>query len=322
MSSAGLREVVMRRLVFALAFAVLAGRASAATVCSGDLPPPKLAAVDKPPAPQPQASPVLRADSPATADFPFMRELALQWRMNRDEDALKRLAAYFDAWVGVYRPSFDPISEESLTGFIDAYAVAAPDLPPQVRARVRPFLYALAQGYLHRLGVQDPRLRTDSRASRAVELATMAAWALADDNLMPQANRAYVRQLEAEVLPNGQVRDVVRTHRLAAAVDDLAPLARAAVAANNRGLRWLDLRGAHGQSLRRALDWLEPWAAGRRWWREPGQVANEGLWDRATSANLYWAASLLDDRYLATARSAGPVPPHWIWAQAPCGGAT
>jgi hypothetical protein len=169
---------------------VLAGRAPAATVCAGDLPPPKLAAVDKPPAPAPQASPVLRAGSPAAADFPYMRELALQWRMSRDKDALTRLAAYFDAWAGVYRPSFDPVAEESLTGVFDAYAVAALDLPPDVRARVRPLLYALARGYLHRLRVHDPSLRTDSRASRAVELAAVAAWALGDDNLTPQASRA------------------------------------------------------------------------------------------------------------------------------------
>jgi hypothetical protein len=240
--------------------------------------------------------------------------------MNRNKDALKRLAAYFNAWTSVYRPSFDPVDEESLTSFIDAYAVAAPYLPAETLGRVRPFLNTLAQGYLQRLRVNDPRLASDSRASRAVELATMAAWALADDNLMAQAQRAYVRQIEAEILPNGQVRDVVRTRKLAAAVDALDPLARAAVAARNRGLSWLDLGGRHGQSLRTALDWLEPWAAGRRWWHEPGQVANHGLWDRSTSANLYWAASLLDDRYLATARSAGPVPPHWIWAQAPCGG--
>jgi hypothetical protein len=314
----------MRRLVLALAlaFTVLAGRAPAATVCAGDLPPPKLAAVDKPPAPGPQATPVLRAGSPAAADFAYMRELALQWRMNRDEDALKRLAAYFDAWVGVYRPSFDPVAEESLRGFIDAYAVAAPHLPVQVPGRVRPFLYALARGYLQRLRAHAPELRSSSRASRAVELAAMAAWALADDNLMAQAREAYLRQLDAELLPNGEVREVARSHRLAAAVDELDPLARAAVAANNRGQHWLSLAGRRGVSLEAALDWLEPWAAGRRWWREPGQVGNSGLWDRTTSADLYWAASVVDDRYLATAKSAGPVPPHWIWAQAPCGGSS
>jgi len=310
----------MRRLALVLAFAVLAGRAPAATVCAGDLPPPKLAAVDKPPAPGPQATAVLRAGSPAAADFTYMRELALQWRMNRDKEALKRLATYFTAWTAVYHPSFDPVAEESLAGFIDAYAIAAPALPMDVPAHVRPFLNDLARGYLHRLSIHDPSLWTDSRASRAVQLATMAAWALADDNLMPQAQRAYIRQLEAEVLPNGEVRDVVRTGRLAAAVDDLTPLARAAVAANNRGLHWLDLNGRQSQSLRRALDQLEPWAAAQRWWREPGQTANGGLWDRTTAADLYWAGSLLDDRYLPVARSAGPVPPHWIWAQAPCGG--
>lgn len=310
----------MRRLALALAFAVLAGRAPAATVCAGDLPPPKLAAVDKPPAPAPQATSVLRAGSPAAADFTYMRELALQWRMNRDKDALKQLAIYFDAWVGVYRPSFDPVAEESLTGFMDAYAVAAPYLPVEVPGRVRPFLYAFARGYLHRLQVHDPRLRTDSRASRAVELAAMAVWALADDNLMPQVQAAYLRQLDVEILPNGEVRDVVNTRRLAAAVDNLAPLSRAAVAANNRGLHWLDLRSARGRNLRSALDWLEPWAAGKRWWREPGQAGNEGLWDRSTAGNTYWAASLLDSRYLPVAESAQPAPPHWIWAQAPCGG--
>ena len=310
----------MRRLVLALAFAVLAGRAPAATVCAGDLPPPKLAAVDKPPAPEPQAVAVLRAGSPAAADFPYMRELALQWRMNRDKDALKRLATYFDAWTGVYHPSFDPVGEESLTGFIDAYAVAAPYLPVDVRARVRPFLYTLARGYLQRLRVHDPRLRTNSRASRAVELRRHGR--LGAGRRQPDAPGA------ARLCPPDPGRDPSERR---------SPRRRPHPQAGRRGgrPRPARARGRGRQQSRPAL--ARPQRPARpEPARGPGLAAAVGrgpaLVARARPGRQrgpvgpnHGREPLLggepaDDRYLATALSAGPVPPHWIWAQAPCGG--
>jgi hypothetical protein len=333
----------------AFVLSLAAEPAAGAALCTADLPGPKLAAPDKPPAPAPRAVAVLRtnglragqplyeASVAAARDFPYMRELALQWSVNHDKDALARLPPYFDAWTAVYRPSFDPVDEEPFTAFIDAFAVTATQLPPETQARTSRFLRAMAVGYLQRMRAhrgQDGHW-ADSWQSRRIELLAMAAWALADDNLMARAHNAFLAQLNANILKDGRVADFVQSRSLSSAVNSLEPMGRAAVAAQNRGQAWLDLKGRQGQSLRLAVNWLEPWASGRSWWREPGGLGppgtlrvrpgpgqDAGLWDPTTSGDLYWTAAVQDVRYRPLAESVGPVPPHWIWAQALCGGAS
>jgi hypothetical protein len=340
-------------LAFVFALALAGGPAAAATVCAGDLPGPKLAAPDHPPAYAPQAVPVLRtrglrpgqplydASIAAERDFPYMRELALQWSVNHDKAALAKLQTYLDAWTSVYRPSFDPIDEQPLAALIDAFAVTAHVLPQETQDSTNRLLRTLAVGYLQRMAARRGQGGhwADSWQSRRIQLVAMAAWALGDDNLMARAHNAFRDQLNAAIRPDGQVVELAQTRSLAVVVDTLYPLGRASVAAQNRGHGWLDLKGRQGQSLRLALNWLGPFAQSHRWWREPGPgsaglgppgplpgrpgpAQNAGLWDPTTSGELWWTAALQDNRYRPLATATSPEPPHWIWAQALCGGAS
>ncbi|WP_459613957.1 hypothetical protein [Dickeya oryzae] len=44
----------------------------------------------------------------------------------------------------------------------------------------------------------------------------------------------------------------------------------------------------------------------------------DGLWPAKTASALYWSASLLDTRYLETARKLNATPPRWLWAAVSC----
>ena len=302
-------------------------------------------AVSRPPAPEPQALPVIHTagtlphtgihdqSAAAVRDFGYMLDLALAWRDSRDAAALARLASYLDAWLARYRPSFQPIDETNLSGLIVAYRLTAADLPAATARRSRAFIATLAEGYLQQMEAHRGDAHgvwSNNWQSHRIKLATLAAGALDDPALFARAQAAFVAQLSVNLKPDGEVLDFGERDALHYVVYDLEPLVLAAVA-QGRGEDWLHLRGAEGQTLARALDWLLPYAQGQRSHEEfrntsvrfdmqraaAGLPGYAGRWDPQNARNLYWSASLLDPRYASIARQLAAAPPRLLWAFAP-----
>ncbi|MDN0081738.1 alginate lyase family protein [Crenobacter sp. SG2305] len=302
------------------------------------------AALARPPAATPQAMPVLHTEGTlphqgiydqsvqAKRDFDYMRVLALAWRTEHDQAALDRLTVYFDAWTGVYRPSFNPIDETSMDGLIDAYSLSQADLPAATRENVRRLLRDMAEGYLARMQAMRPASQgtsVNNWQSHRVKLVTLAAVALHDGHLLNAARTAFLRQLDANMRADGSVIDFEERDALHYVVYDLEPLTRAALAARAMGQDWLVLAGRDGQSLQKGLNWLLPYADGRKTHeeeyvhtavkfdlqrREAGLPGFSGQWDPKSANGLYWAASLLDARYHPLAQSLAKNPPLWLAA--------
>lgn len=320
-----------------------------ATTCLAAMPPSATVltqAVANPPAPVPQALPVIHTEgtlphvglhdqsAAAVRDFSYMLDLALAWRDTRDSAALAQLKRYLNVWMQVYRPSFDPIDETPLGNLIAAYRLTAADLPAATAQATRAFIERLARGYLERMEAH----RDDSRGvwsnnwqSHRVKLVTLAASALDDPALFARARAAFQAQLSANLKPDGEVLDFSQRDALHYVVYDLEPLVLAAAVAQGRGEDWLRLPGRLGQTLAQALDWLLPYAQGQRSHEEfrkttvpfdvqraaAGLPGYAGVWDPRNARVLYWSASLLDPRYAAIARHLATAPPRMLWAYAP-----
>lgn len=306
-----------------------------------------LSTVSHPPSAQPQAIPVMHTEgslphqgiydisNAARRDFSYMRDLALAWRMVGDSASLSTLASYLDAWTTTYRLSFNPIDETSLDGLIDAYQLTGDALPEATRTRTRRFLNEMTTGYLQQMQAHQQDKRgtwSNNWQSHRVKLLTMGAAVLGDAHLMAAAQEAFIRQLNANIRPDGEVLDFSQRDALHYVVYDLEPLVRAALSARTQGHDWIDLTGAEGQSLRGALAWLTPYAEGVKTHqefarttvkfdiarRQAGVSGFDGIWPAKTAAALYWSASLLDTRYLETARKLNATPPRWLWAAVSC----
>ncbi|MDY1547653.1 alginate lyase family protein [Luteibacter sahnii] len=331
-----------------LAILLAAATASSCLAAPAPTPAALMRAAAASPADAPQAMPVIHTEgtlphtgihdrsAAAMRDFSHMLDLALAWRDGGDRPSLDRLAVYLSAWTQTYKPSFDPIDETGFGDVIAAYDVTAADLPPDVARQTRDFLRRLATGYLDQMDAHrgDPHgVWTNNWQSHRVKLAVLASVALHDDVLFRRARAAFVQQLSINVTPGGEVIDFGERDALHYVTYDLEPLTLAAVAARRRGDDWLTLRGRDGQTLAAALDWLLPYAEGKRHHDEfvhssvpfdaararAGLPGFAGPWDPTTAKNLYWTASLLDPRYTAVARTLSPTPPHSLWAYArPC----
>lgn len=302
-------------------------------------------AVAAAPADGPQAMPVIHtegtlphtgihdASAAATRDFGYMLDLALAWRDTRDRAALSRLSTYLGAWTRVYRPSFDPIDETGLGNVIAAYRLTSADLPPDVSRQTRDFIRRLGAGYLDQMDTHrgDPHgIWSNNWQSHRVKLAVLSAAAVDDAALFARARAAFVQQLSINMKPGGEVIDFAERDALHYVTYDLEPLVLAAVAARARGEDWLTLPGRDGQTIAAGLDWLLPYAQGKRRHEEfvhsavkfdaarekAGLPGFSGSWDPANASALYWSASLLDPRYAEAARALSSTPPRWLWAYA------
>lgn len=267
----------------------------------------------------------------ARRDLPQMRAFALAWKLSGDPRYAQALSRYLDAWIGVYRPSFNPVDETHFEAVADAYAIAGEAIPASTRQATADFLRTMASGYIERMDSGRGERRatwTNNWQSHRVKIVTLAAVALNDQGLFAHARRLYLEQLAANIRADGSVEDFHQRDALHYVTYDLEPLARAALAARLRGEDWLDLQGRSGSSLSRALDWLLPYARGEKQHEEfrrstvrfdaqrhaAGVKGFSGLWDRREAASLFWTAAFLNNRYTDTAKSLSPAPPAWMAA--------
>ncbi|WP_248752645.1 alginate lyase family protein [Pseudomonas sp. MWU15-20650] len=268
----------------------------------------------------------------AEKDWPVMRQAALAWRISGDPRYLKQVDDYLAAWAEVYQPDFNPIDETNLDMLINAYALTADHLRLETRDASRRLIRSLGNGYIAHIEQfhgQKKGTQTNNWQSHRVKLVTVAAAALGDRDMLEQARQLFKQQIADNVLPDGSVTDFQDRDALHYVVYDLEPLVQAALAAKpyNVGGDWLSLT-ANGASLRAALDWLVPYADGRRSHQEfvhtrvqfdkdrakVGEAGYSGTWQPKSSATLYWLAAQLDPRYLPLAKQLADRPADWISA--------
>ncbi|WP_064504780.1 alginate lyase family protein [Frateuria defendens] len=296
---------------------------------------PLQAARDRPPQPLPTVHTegtlphqgMYDASMAAKRDLPLMRDAALAWRAGAGEAWLHFATRYLMAWVGVYRPSLDPIDETGFEALIDTYAIVGARLPPDEREQVRRYLHDWAWGYVGAIRHgQAAHGRADNWQSHRIKLATMMAVALHDDELFRTARSLFQAQIAANIAPDGETVDFRVRDALHYVVYDLQPLVQAALAAHSLGEDWYRWRAPGGASLAGALAWLAPYAAGEKTHEEfvhsqvkfdamrarAGLKGFTGPFDPRAAAALYWLAAELDPSVQPLARKLGDAPPSFV----------
>jgi len=255
-------------------------------------------------------------------DMEAMLDLGLAWRVTGKDLYLKACRAYYGAWLSVYHPSFNPIDETRFDSFILGWDLAGASMEEPTRKKMRDFLKDMAEGYLAGKNITMEGTRTNNWQSHRVKLAALAAFALGDPGLISRAEAAYQKQLEVNLNADGSTIDYAERDAIHYTVYDLEPLAMAALAAKAHGQDWYHLKNTRGASLEKALEWLAPYAAGKKGHvefvhstvafdakrREAGVKGFSGNWDPGTSAYLYQLAARLDARWAPLARKLGGEP--------------
>ncbi|RBO98569.1 alginate lyase family protein [Pseudochrobactrum asaccharolyticum] len=265
--------------------------------------------------------------SAAKADFQRMYIDALAYSADGDTRFLKKARTYLQEWQSVYKLNFNPIDETQFGQFIKTFILISTNLSPKERQQTEAFLHNLAAGYsqnIKRTENSGHNAGNDNWQSHRIKLFTLAAVALHDAAMLNQAQVFFDAQVAGNIRPDGSVKDYYERDALHYVTYDLEPLTEAAIAARSAGRDWLDRRSTTGSTLRAAINWLVPYAEGRkehtefvhskvrfdRIRREAGVKAEQiALWPSSNSIRLYWLASQLDDTYKPLAASFQADPP-------------
>lgn len=265
----------------------------------------------------------------AEQDLDLMRDAALVWRVTSDERYLRLVDRFLFAWASTYRPSFNPIDEAHFDAMILAYDLTASALPVKTRNASAAFIAALANGYVERIDREPRPLAGTYRnnwESQRVKLVAMAAFTLDDRKLINTAQRLFIEQVGNNIAPDGATVDFAERDALHYVAYDLEPLVFAALAARRHNRNWLLQRAENGASLALALDWLVPYALGKKTHdefvhssvaydekrREAGLPGYSGPWDPKRAAELFHLAARLSGRYAPVALRLSPTPPAWL----------
>lgn len=247
----------------------------------------------------------------AKEDQPLILAFAMAYRQTHDVAYLRQAERFIVAWADVYQPSFNPIDETGFDDLLLANDLVDGELSPAASAKLKAFWRRLAIGYLDAMdGV--PKNAATNWQSHRVKLATMAAYRVGDTGLVDRARAAFRRQIGANVTADGSVFDFHERDALHYVTYDLDPLLMAALAAHAHGEDWYDWRAQNGASLARAVEWLKPFANGRKihvefarskiqFDRDRAAAGQKEYaphpWDSGNAVNTYALAARIDPRF-------------------------
>jgi hypothetical protein len=235
---------------------------------------------------------------------------ALAWCLTGNPAYEAKAAAYIDAWMASYSPSFNPIDEAALPDLLFGFDFVQSRLSAPTIAKARLLGRQLATGYLGERRAGDPSTGLNNWQSHRVKLATAGAYLSGEAELIAGARAAFAAHISRNVDLDGHTYDFGQRDAMHYVVYDLEPLLLAASMAAAHGDDWYGLPSLQGR-LAAALRWLEPYAAGDERHEEfvhstarvearraAAHVEGySGMWQRSEASNLYWIASRLDPRF-------------------------
>ncbi|MFO1183466.1 MAG: alginate lyase family protein [Bauldia sp.] len=256
----------------------------------------------------------------AKKDWQATRDLALGSRLAGDGAMAGKTVALIKAWLGVYKPSFNPIDETDLDRLMTAFDLLEGSARAPVAADYGKFLAALASGYLDRMPTLKGGTATNNWQSHRVKLATLAAYGAGDKALIERARAAYKKQLADNLRADGSVLDFAERDALHYVTYDLEPLLMAALAAKTHGEDWYGEKNAAGVGLKEALLWLAPYAEGKKTHQEfvrstvafdaarakAGLPGFAGLWNKEEGEEVFTLAARLDAAFAPLAAALTP----------------
>lgn len=260
-----------------------------------------------------------RAAQAARRDWDAIAAAASLHALAEDPRDLALVTRLLAAWLDVYRISGNPIDETALGTWLHAERLVGEALPAPLRARLQAFACDLAARHL----VPPPQQRrtsTNNWQSHRVKLAVMGAAACGDPALASRAARAFARQVDANLLPQGPSVDFVERDAVRYVVYSVEPLLEAALYAGPQGTALYAHAGPAGQSLAVTLAWLAPYARGERTHDEfarsgvrfdaeraaAGVPGYRGPYDPRQARYAFWLAAQLDARWAPVAEALGP----------------
>ncbi|MGA3091055.1 MAG: alginate lyase family protein [Terriglobales bacterium] len=277
------------------------------------------------------SDPVYAKSKTADNDLAIMCDLALAYRLTGDKKYLDATTRFIQAWANTYQTHGDPIDDQDFFYFFITHDLVHTELPPNVQAPARKLILQFAQTYVAEAEKEpkpgspeaDPNnpvyqspqkpdpTRINNFQSHRIKLATLAAFASGEKELIRRARAVFERHIAINIDPDGSVLDFHTRDALDYATYDLEPLLLTAVAAHEHAEDWFGFKSPAGSSLGEALLWLTPFAEGEKTHQEfvhstvpfdqtrakAGVAGFSGLWNPKGSTTVFAYGAILNQKY-------------------------
>jgi hypothetical protein len=194
-------------------------------------------------------------------DMPKLECLGYALAVTKNSAYADKIREYVLAWAGTNHSAGDPIDDTNLQGLLIAYDMARDSLSAHDRNAVDLYLHGVAEAEI-KTGQSDAHTNINNWNSHRIKVVGLIAFTLHDQTLIDHTVKAYRRQIQVNLLPDGSSidfheRDALRYHAY-----DLTPLLTVAIAARNNGIDLYNYRAPSGSSLPLAVAFLIPFANG------------------------------------------------------------
>jgi hypothetical protein len=271
------------------------------------------------------------ASQRAKLDFAKLRALAYGWRTQRQRPMLDSARGFVSAWARTYQPNLNPIDETDLKQVFEAYALIRDNLEAAERDAADAWIRRFYDGYLGGMTRRRVAGNPDRKnwQSHRLKIATAAAAALGDATLLAPLRPLFEEHVAANIRDDGSTEDFHERDALSYTTYSLLPLVEAALIARTAGVDWVAPGTPTRARLVAALDWLEPYAMGRKQHIEfvrssvkfdqvrmqAGMAGHQQApWQPVNARELYWHAAYLEPRFLAVAQALAARPSAFLAA--------
>ncbi|WES66717.1 alginate lyase family protein [Superficieibacter sp. HKU1] len=200
----------------------------------------------------------------AMKDMTIIGRLTKYWLINKDEKSLKKLVSYFNEWLTVYNPNFNPIDETKFDTLFFSYYKIRSSLTQSERNLFDSKIKYWAEGYLKRINGPFLKNSDNNWQSHRIKLLTIMGVSLHNDEIFNETKLLYLKQLKDNIDSNSVTLDYKQHNAIRYAIYDLLPLLQAASYARLKGDSWIDMQINGKKKLIDATKWVLPYATGEK----------------------------------------------------------
>jgi len=243
----------------------------------------------------------------ALKDVDKVEALAWTWAVTGDERYALKGRQYIDAWAKVNKSDGNPINETKLEPMIEAYDLLRDSFSAADRARIDLWLNDRAMTLWN-----DPRVRRENWQSHRLKIVGLIGATTGSDPIWGIADKGFREQIRVNFDDGGESVDFKRRDALHYHIYAVQPLLTLACVAQHKGDRFFDYVAGNGASLREAVEFVEPFATGKKkhlefaeseveFDRKRAAAGEKGYtekyWSPKSSVRLFAEAGCIDPAY-------------------------
>ncbi len=194
----------------------------------------------------------------ALKDCAKIEALGWTWAVTGNPQDLTQARAFLTAWARTNQSDGDPINETKFESMIVAYDLMRSSFPEDERQLVDGWLRSKAEA------LKSKRLRQNNWGAHEIKIVGLIGLTLDDQSLTDWAIDHFKHQVAEEIKADGATTDFYDRDALHYHIYTVEPLLVFARAAERHGEKLFDYQAPSGSSLHTAVDFVVPFAEGRK----------------------------------------------------------